>query len=120
MSHENLNQKGQRAAVQSGPLCCGSQGVPLSTTEHLECGKEDVQGCKAKHIDHYVGPATITKKIDSRSFQLSFVNPSTGTTQLVQRDVGMIILKKEWHALTQDPAELMLAPARHQVGMLMQ
>jgi hypothetical protein len=72
---------------------------------------------KAKHIDHYVGPATIVKKIGSRSFQLSFVNPSTGITQLLQRDAGMIILKKEWHAPTQDPEELRLAPATHQVGM---
>jgi hypothetical protein len=29
----------------------------------------------------------------------------------------MIILKKEWHAPTQDPEELRLAPAKHQVGM---
>jgi hypothetical protein len=72
---------------------------------------------KAKHIDDYVGPATIVKKIGSRSFLLSFVNPSTGTTQLLQRDAGMLILKKEWHAPTQDPEELKLAPARHQVGM---
>ena len=64
-----------------------------------------------------MGPATIIKKIGSRSFQLSFVTPSTGITQLLQRDAGMIILTKEWHAPTQDPAELKLAPARHQVGM---
>ncbi len=50
---------------------------------------------KAKHIDHYVGPAEIVKKIGSRSFQLSYTNPLTGTTQLLQRDAGMIILKKE-------------------------
>jgi hypothetical protein len=72
---------------------------------------------KAKHIDYYVGPATIIKKIGSRSFQLSFVYPSTGTTQLLQRDAGMIILKKEWHAPSQDPAELKLAPTRNQVCM---
>ncbi len=73
---------------------------------------------RSTYIDHYVGPATIVKKIGSRSFfQLSFVNPSTGITQLLQRDAGMIILKKEWHAPTQDPEELKLAPAKHQVGM---
>ena len=53
---------------------------------------------KAKHIDHYVGPATIIKKIGSRSFQISYLNPATGLTQLLQRDAGMIILKKEWIA----------------------
>jgi hypothetical protein len=50
---------------------------------------------KAKHIDHYVGPAVIVKKIGSRSFQIFYTNPHTGTTQLLQRDAGMIILKKE-------------------------
>jgi hypothetical protein len=29
----------------------------------------------------------------------------------------MIILKKEWHAPSQDPAGLKLAPTRHQGGM---
>ncbi len=72
---------------------------------------------KAKHIDHYVGPATIVKKIGSRSFQLSFVNPSTGIAQMLQRDAGMIILKKEWHAPTQESDEPKLVPARHQAGM---
>ncbi len=72
---------------------------------------------KAKHIDHYVGPATILKKIGSRSFQLSFVNPLTGIAQLLQRDAGMIILKKEWHAPSQEPDERKLAPAKHQSGM---
>ena len=50
---------------------------------------------KAKHIDHYVGPATIVKKIGSRSFQISFTKPLTGVTQLLQWDAGMSILKKE-------------------------
>ncbi len=72
---------------------------------------------KAKHIDHYVGPATIVKKIGSRSFQLSFVNPITGVAQLLQRDAGMIILKKEWHAPPLEPDEQELAPAKHEVGM---
>ncbi len=70
---------------------------------------------KAKHIEHYVGPATIIKRIGSRSFQISYLNPLTGLTQLLQRDAGMIILKKEWNA----PPSLIpmisrLEPARHQ------
>jgi hypothetical protein len=57
------------------------------------------------------------KKIGSRSYQLFFVNASTGTTQLLQRDAGMVILKKEWHAPLHDPANVKPAPARHQVGV---
>ena len=72
---------------------------------------------KAKHIDHYVGPATIVKKIGSRSFQISYFNPSTGLTQLLQRDAGMIILKKEWIAPSLIPVISRLEPARHQQGM---
>ncbi len=64
-----------------------------------------------------MGPATIVKKIGSRSFQLSFVNPSASATQLLQRDAGMIILKKEWYAPSQDPAEVKSDPVRHQVGV---
>ena len=72
---------------------------------------------KAKHIDHYVGPATIVKRIGSRSFQISFFNPSTGVTQLLQRDAGMIILKKEWIAPSIIPLNSRLEPTRHQKGM---
>jgi hypothetical protein len=72
---------------------------------------------KKTDIDHYVGPATIVKKIGSRSFQLSFVNPITGIAQLLQRDAGMIILKKEWHAPSLEPEEKGLAPAKHQASM---
>ena len=72
---------------------------------------------KAKHIDHYVGPATIVKRIGSRSFQISFFNPSTGVTQPLQRDAEMIILKKEWIAPSIIPLNSRLEPTRHQKGM---
>jgi hypothetical protein len=63
---------------------------------------------RAKHIDHYVGPATIVKKIGSRSFQISFFNPTAGTAQLLQRDAGMIILKKEWIVPSLDPLQVII------------
>jgi hypothetical protein len=72
---------------------------------------------KAKHIDHYVVPATIIKKIGSRSFQISYLNPATGLTQLLQRDAGMIILKKEWTAPSLIPMNSRSEPARHREGM---
>jgi hypothetical protein len=72
---------------------------------------------KAKHIDHYVGPATIVKKISSSSFQISFVNPLTGATQLLQRDAGMSILEKEWIAPSLIPLNSRLEPTRHQKGL---
>ena len=75
---------------------------------------------KAKHIDHYVGPAVIVKNIGSRSFQISYTNPLTGTTQLLQRDAGMIILKKEWLVPSLAPSENRLIPRKHQEGMELQ
>jgi hypothetical protein len=49
----------------------------------------------AKHIDHCIGPATTVKKKGSRSFQISFLNSSTGTMQLLQREAGMILLNQD-------------------------
>jgi len=64
--------------------------------------------------------STIIKRIGSRSFQISFSNPSTGTTQLLQRDAGMIILKKEWIAPSLVPLYSRSAPTRHQKGTSLQ
>ncbi len=75
---------------------------------------------KAKHIDHYVGPAVIVRKMGSRSFQISYTNPHTGATQFLQRDAGMIILKKEWLSPSLAPSENRLAPKKHQECMELQ
>jgi hypothetical protein len=107
MSHESLNQKGQRYNLDHYEV--GAKVCFYRPPSILDVAKKTR---KAKHIDHYVEPATIVKKIGSRSFQLSFVNPSTGISQLLQRDAGMIILKKEWHAPTQESSDRKLAPAR--------
>jgi hypothetical protein len=93
MTHEGLNQKGQKYNLDH--FTTGAKVYFYRPPSVLDVEKKTR---KAKHIDHYVGPATIVKKIGSRSFQISFFNPTTGTTQLLQRDAGMIILKKEWIA----------------------
>jgi hypothetical protein len=90
MTHEGLNQKGQRYNLDH--FVDGAKVYFYRPPSVLEVEKRTR---KAKHIDHYVGPATIVKRIGSRSFQISFFNPSTGMTQLLQRNAGMIILKKE-------------------------
>jgi hypothetical protein len=96
MSHESLNQKEQRYNLDHYEV--GTKVYFYRPPSILDVVKKTR---KAKHIDHYVGPATIVKKIGSRSFQLSFVNPLTGIAQLLQRDAGMIILKKEGWMLEQ-------------------
>ncbi len=94
MMHEGLNQKGQRYNMDH--LVEGAKIYFYRPPSVLDVVKKTR---KAKHIDHYVGPAVIVKKIGSRSFQISYTNPLTGTAQLLQRDAGMIILKKEWLVL---------------------
>ncbi len=84
--NESLNQKGQRYNLDHYEV--GAKVYFYRPPSILDVAKKTR---KAKHIDHYVGPATIVKKIGSRSFQLSFVNPSTGISQLLQRDAGTII-----------------------------
>jgi hypothetical protein len=109
MTHEGLNQKGQRYKLDH--FTTGAKVYFYRPPSVLDVEKKTR---KAKHIDHYVGPATIVKKIGSRSFQISFFNPTTGTTQLLQRDAGMIILKKEWIAPSLDPLQVNLSPRKHQ------
>jgi hypothetical protein len=101
MTHEGLNQKEQRYNMDH--LVEGAKVYFYRPPSVLDVVKKTR---KAKHIDHYVGPAVIAKKIGSRSFQISYTNnPLTGTTELLQRDAGMIILKKEWLSPSLAPAE---------------
>jgi hypothetical protein len=79
MTHKDLNQKGQ--CYNLDHFVGGAKVYFYRPPNVLDVEKKTR---KAKHIDHYVGPATIVKKIGSRSFQISFVNPLTGATQLLQ------------------------------------
>jgi hypothetical protein len=83
MTHEELNQKGQQYNMDH--LVEGAKVYFYRPPSVLDVVKKTR---KAKHIDHYVGPAVIIKKIGSRSFQISYTNTLTGTTQLLQRDAG--------------------------------
>jgi hypothetical protein len=68
MTHEGLNQKGQRYNLDH--FTEGAKAYFYCPPSILDVERKT---CKAKHIDHYVGPATIVKKIDSRSLQISFL-----------------------------------------------
>jgi hypothetical protein len=115
MTHEELNQKGQRYNLDHFTI-----GAKVYFYRPPSVPDVEKRTRKAKHIDHYVGPATIVKKIGSRSFQISFSNPTTGTTQLLQRNAGMmIILKKEWIAPSLDPLQVSLSPMKHQPEMVL-
>ena len=112
MTHEGLNQKGQRYNLDH--FVDGAKVYFYRPPSVLDVERKTR---KAKHIDHYVGPTTIVKRVGSSSFQISFLNPSTGMTQLLQRDAGMIILKKEWIAPSIIHLDSRLEPTKHQKGM---
>jgi hypothetical protein len=115
MTHEGLNQKGQRYNMDH--LVEGAKVYFYRPPSVLDLVKKTR---KAKYIDHYVGPAVIVKKIGSRSFQISYTNPLTDTTQLLQRDADMIILKKEWLSPSLAPSENRLIPRKNQESMELQ
>jgi hypothetical protein len=50
-----------------------------------------MRGRKAKHLDHYTGPATILRAIGSRSFVIQYTDKK-GVTRTYQRDASMISL----------------------------
>jgi hypothetical protein len=49
------------------------------------------RGRKAKHLDHYTGPATILRAIGTRSFVIQYTNEK-GVTRTYQMDASMISL----------------------------
>jgi hypothetical protein len=55
--------------------------------------ESDNKGRRAKHIDHYVGPARVTKHIGTRSVQLE-MEEDNGRDITYKRDIGMLLLKK--------------------------
>jgi hypothetical protein len=51
------------------------------------------RGRKAKHIDHYIGPGTITSHLGTRSVVVT-IKDKNGIERKYQRDAGMILLRK--------------------------
>ena len=49
------------------------------------------RGRKAKHLDHYIGPATIVRQVGSRSFIVQFTDKK-GVNRIYQRDAAMLSL----------------------------
>jgi hypothetical protein len=52
----------------------------------------DSKGRRAKHIDHYVGPARVTKPIGIRSVQLEMEEPNGRRNITYKRDIGMLLI----------------------------
>jgi hypothetical protein len=84
MTSNKLSQIGK--SINYDALIPGAQVYffkPPSAQEALERGR------KAKHLDHYTGPATILRAIGTRSFVLQYTD-GKGVTRTYQRDASMI------------------------------
>jgi hypothetical protein len=111
MTHEHLNQSGR--VINLDKLAVGTD-VYFYKPPTVQDVKQ--KGRKAKHLDHYVGPARITKKIGDRSFQIVYRHPESNKEQLFQREAGMLILKKEMNNFTVREVEVL--PMKHIAGKL--
>ena len=72
MTHEQLNQSGR--VINLDKLVVGTE-VYFYKPPTVQDVKQ--KGRKVKHLEHYVGPARITKKIEDRSFQIAYRHPDS-------------------------------------------
>jgi hypothetical protein len=86
MSSNRLSQNGKRINYEA--LKPGAKVYFYKPPSAQEVAK---RGRKAKHLDHYIGPATILRSIGTRSFVIQYTD-DTGTTRTYQRDASMISL----------------------------
>jgi hypothetical protein len=85
---EKLNQSGQPVDMSKYPV-----GTRCFFYKPPSKQETDNKGRRAKHIDHYVGPARVTKHIGTRSVQLE-MEEVNGRNITYKRDIGMLLLKK--------------------------
>ena len=88
MTAEKLNQSGQPVDMTKYPV-----GTKVFFHRPPSKQEADSKGRRAKHIDHYVGPAKVTKHIRTRSVQLEMEEPN-GRNITYKRDIGMLLLKR--------------------------
>ncbi len=88
MTAEKLNQSGQPVDMSKYPI-----GTKVYFYRPPSKQEADSKGRRAKHIDHYVGSARVTKHIRTRSVQLEMGEPN-GRNIMYERDIGMLLLKR--------------------------
>jgi hypothetical protein len=86
MTAQNLGQNGRKIEIEKY-----TPGTKVYFYKPPSAMEAERKGRKAKHMDHYAGPATIIKKTGTRSFLIEFRN-SEGKVRTFQRDVGMLSL----------------------------
>ena len=86
MTSQKLAQNGRKINIEDYKI--GSKVYFYKPPSAAEAEK---RGRKAKHMDHYSGPATIIERIGIRSFLVEYKD-AEGKIRLFQRDAGMLSL----------------------------
>ena len=97
MTREKLNQSGQKIDLEALTLGLEVYFYKPPTVQQVERRNR-----KAKHIDHYVGPAVIKRIIGKRSFVMEMADEK-GKVRQYQRDAGMIIPLRKPQLSDPDP-----------------
>ena len=86
MTSQNLSQNGRKINLEDY-----REGTKVYFYKPPSAVEAERKGRKAKHMDHYAGPAVIIKKIGTRSFLIEYKN-SEGKVRTFQRDASMLSL----------------------------
>jgi hypothetical protein len=110
MTSAKLSQNGK--SIDYDRLVPGAKVYFYKPPSALEV---ETRGRKAKHLDHYIGPATILRAIGTRSFVIQYLDKK-GVARTYQRDASMISLIPP-REIKIDPSEInleVIPPHLHQ------
>jgi hypothetical protein len=86
MTSERLSQNGHK--INYGVLIPGAKVYFYKLSSQADT---IARGRKAKHLDHYIGPAIIVRQVGSRSFIIKYTDKK-GVIRTYQRDAAMMSL----------------------------
>jgi hypothetical protein len=86
MTSQNLAQNGRKVNLDDY-----KEGTKVYFYKPPSASEAEKRGRKAKHMDHYAGPARIIKKVGTRSFLIEYKG-ADGKIRTFQRDAGMLSL----------------------------
>jgi hypothetical protein len=86
MTSQNLSQNGRKINLDDY-----KEGTKVYFYKPPLASEAERRGRKAKHMDHYAGPARIIKKVGTRSFLIEYKG-ADGKVRTFQRDADMLSL----------------------------
>jgi hypothetical protein len=87
MTSQNLSQNGRKVNLEDY-----KEGTKVYFYKPPSASEAEKRGRKAKHMDHYAGPARIIKKVGTRSFLIEY----KGADRWQNKNIS----ERRWHAVT--------------------